>query len=248
MQARRCFLSLLIADACRSYPLVRSLRSAPAGLSKMEPSAGAVLSFACAPGHTAADGAIARNGVFTKHLLQHLATPALDVDVMLRRGGRDGRGAAAVHEPPPARRQSLPVLSVRDCRLRTLIQRLARCNCARIYSPDEISRTRAASYRRYQHTKSRSSTFERRRPSRGFGSVCGLRATLVEPRVGSSEPRTGTGARRAAKACSGACADVRVARPGACVWLRCVYPLRGGSSAAPRRYAPSDGGQLGLGN
>jgi uncharacterized caspase-like protein len=88
MQARGCFLSVLVADACRSYPNVRSLRSAPAGFSKMEPPAGVVLSFACAPGATALDGASGRNGVFTKHLLQHLGTPALDVDVMLRRVAR----------------------------------------------------------------------------------------------------------------------------------------------------------------
>jgi uncharacterized caspase-like protein len=89
MSARGCFLNVLVADACRSYPVVRSLRSAPAGFSRMEAPAGAVLCFACAAGAVALDGHDgSRNGVFTKHLLAQLGVPGVDVDVMLRRVAR----------------------------------------------------------------------------------------------------------------------------------------------------------------
>ncbi len=79
-------------DACRNAPsrMERSARSAPAGFAEMrarkDGPVGSVIAFACAPGKTASDGP-GRNGIFTSHLLQHLASP-VDVDFMLRNVAR----------------------------------------------------------------------------------------------------------------------------------------------------------------
>ena len=71
-----CNLSLVFLDACRSSTLpARSLggtsRSLGRGLAKIEAPTGMLISFACAPGSTASDGA-GRNGVYTTSLLEHL--------------------------------------------------------------------------------------------------------------------------------------------------------------------------------
>jgi hypothetical protein len=86
MERGGCFLNFVILDACRSKPsrMVRSTRAELAGFSEMRAPSGSVIAFACAPGCTALDGN-GRNGLFTKHLLQHMTTPGLDVDIMLRR-------------------------------------------------------------------------------------------------------------------------------------------------------------------
>ena len=71
-----CNLSLVFLDACRSSTLpARSMsggtRSLGRGLAKIEAPTGMLISFACAPGSTASDGA-GRNGVYTSSLLEHL--------------------------------------------------------------------------------------------------------------------------------------------------------------------------------
>jgi uncharacterized caspase-like protein len=66
MEKGRCYLNLIMLDACRntSSRMARSSRSTPRGFTEMKPPVGSVLAFACAPGKTAADGS-GRNGVFT---------------------------------------------------------------------------------------------------------------------------------------------------------------------------------------
>ena len=84
VEAAGCNLNLVLLDACRSKPtaMSRGTRSLGRGLAKIEAASGSVIAFACAPGHTAADGD-SRNGVFTSCLLQHLGRPGVDVDFML---------------------------------------------------------------------------------------------------------------------------------------------------------------------
>ncbi|CAM2708867.1 unnamed protein product [Rotaria socialis] len=53
------------------------------GLTAMYASSGSLVAFACAPGQTASDGS-GKNGLFTKHLLQHITTPNEDIQMLLR--------------------------------------------------------------------------------------------------------------------------------------------------------------------
>jgi hypothetical protein len=74
----------VILDACRNNPFIRTFRSSRVGLAQMDAPGGTLLAFATAPGSEARDGD-EENGVYTKHLLAHMATPMLPVEVMFRR-------------------------------------------------------------------------------------------------------------------------------------------------------------------
>lgn len=71
MQSADNRLNIVLLDACRNNPFARSFRSAERGLAQMDAPAGTMISYATAPGMTAADGD-GRNGVFTKNLLKAL--------------------------------------------------------------------------------------------------------------------------------------------------------------------------------
>jgi uncharacterized caspase-like protein len=77
-------VSLLILDACRTNPLVRSGRTAARGLARMEAPSGALIAFAAQPGAEALDGT-GRNGTYTKHLLAHIDTPGLPLPQLFQR-------------------------------------------------------------------------------------------------------------------------------------------------------------------
>jgi carboxyl-terminal processing protease len=86
--ARR--LRLVILDSCRSNPFVskmkRSARAIGRGLAPVEPArSDTLVAFAAKGGSTADDGAMGAHSPFTSALLQHLATPGLDVLFALRR-------------------------------------------------------------------------------------------------------------------------------------------------------------------
>src|SRR3989339_1246893 len=54
------------------------------GLAPMDAPKGSLISFATAPGSVAADGD-GKNGIFTKHLLEQISVPNLEVGQMMRR-------------------------------------------------------------------------------------------------------------------------------------------------------------------
>jgi carboxyl-terminal processing protease len=86
--ARR--LRLVILDSCRSNPFVskmrRSSRAIGRGLAPVEPArSDTLVAFAAKGGSTADDGEKGAHSPFTSALLQHLATPGLDVGFALRR-------------------------------------------------------------------------------------------------------------------------------------------------------------------
>ncbi|MBC7609263.1 MAG: caspase family protein [Polaromonas sp.] len=60
--------NIMILDACRNNPFVRSSRSGQSGLSQMDAPAGTLVAFSTAPGAVASDGTGA-NGLYTQHLL-----------------------------------------------------------------------------------------------------------------------------------------------------------------------------------
>jgi hypothetical protein len=71
MQSADNRLNIVLLDACRNNPFARSFRGGERGLAQMDAPSGTLISYATAPGMTAADGD-GRNGVFTKNLLTTL--------------------------------------------------------------------------------------------------------------------------------------------------------------------------------
>ncbi len=88
---------LVILDACRDNPLEANLKRTVArtrniaqtrGLARMTRTQGLLVAYATQPGQVADDG-IDRNSPFTKSLLQHIATPGLEVGPLFRRVASD---------------------------------------------------------------------------------------------------------------------------------------------------------------
>jgi hypothetical protein len=79
-------LNIVILDACRDNPFAKDFRSASRGLAVVSSSAvkGTLIAYATSPGKVASDGD-ARNGLYTKHLLQNLHTPGLPVEQVFKR-------------------------------------------------------------------------------------------------------------------------------------------------------------------
>ena len=75
-------LNIVILDACRNNPYARAFRSNQSGLARMDAPTGSLIAYSTAPGEVAADGP-ERNGIFTKHLIQHMMTPNLSIEQVL---------------------------------------------------------------------------------------------------------------------------------------------------------------------
>ncbi len=76
-------MNVMILDACRDNPFIRSFRSSARGLAQMDAPRGSLIVYATSPGKTAADGE-GRNGIFTKHLLKAIKETNLEVGQLLR--------------------------------------------------------------------------------------------------------------------------------------------------------------------
>ncbi|CAF3779182.1 unnamed protein product [Rotaria sp. Silwood1] len=95
IDSRHPFATIILLDCCRTYylrsePLIkataRSLNSNtsnPIGLKEMIVKAGMLIAYACAPGTIANDVPNERNGLFTKHLLEHIGTPNKDIRMVV---------------------------------------------------------------------------------------------------------------------------------------------------------------------
>jgi Caspase domain/Sel1 repeat len=70
----RVRLSIVILDACRDNPFLKSLRSSTKGLAQINPPTGTVMVFATAPGKVAADGN-GDNSIFTSELVKAMNEP-----------------------------------------------------------------------------------------------------------------------------------------------------------------------------
>lgn len=81
-------LNMMFLDACRDNPFSRSFRSSSRGLAQMDAPRGTLVSFATAPGKTAADGD-GRNGLFTSHLLKHMSNPGVELGQLMKLVTRD---------------------------------------------------------------------------------------------------------------------------------------------------------------
>ncbi len=76
-------LGVIILDACRNNPFTERGQIAR-GLSRSQGSAGVLIAYATDPGNVAFDGA-GENSVFTKALIENIATPALETRLMFGR-------------------------------------------------------------------------------------------------------------------------------------------------------------------
>ena len=76
-------LNIVILDACRDNPYANSFRNTTRGLARMDSPTGSLIAYATAPGDVAADGD-GRNGVFTKHLLEQMQKPGVQVEQVFK--------------------------------------------------------------------------------------------------------------------------------------------------------------------
>lgn len=85
MERARNRINVVILDACRDNPFARQAGATSGGLAPLTLSApsGFLIAFATAPGQVALDGD--DNGIFTKHLLSHLATPNQPIEQLFKR-------------------------------------------------------------------------------------------------------------------------------------------------------------------
>ncbi|CAF4147252.1 unnamed protein product [Rotaria sordida] len=86
------YVTIFLLDCCRKYHLRNpevdardpdASGSKSVGLKAMS-KAGSLIAFACAPGTIAIEGKGQRNGLFTKHLLEHIKTENEDIQMILR--------------------------------------------------------------------------------------------------------------------------------------------------------------------
>jgi hypothetical protein len=66
--------NIMILDACRNNPFLRSSRSAQGGLAQMDAPIGTLVAYATSPGAVASDGS-GDNGLYTQHLLTAIRQP-----------------------------------------------------------------------------------------------------------------------------------------------------------------------------
>ena len=96
LMERQQRINIVLLDACRDNPIARNLtrsmgtRSASVGrgLAPVKSGVGTLIAYATQPGNIALDGDNA-NSPFTRSLIKHIATPALDVALMMRRVRQD---------------------------------------------------------------------------------------------------------------------------------------------------------------
>lgn len=93
-------LSLYILDACRDNPFEHRFRSAGSrGLAAVDAARGSVISFATAPGRTAADGR-GDHGLFTGELLKTIVKPGLELDDVLKQTAAAVEAASGNRQTP----------------------------------------------------------------------------------------------------------------------------------------------------
>ena len=77
-------LNLVFLDACRNNPFPSGTRAVSRGLGGMSAPNGTLLIFSTNPDNVAQDGD-GRNGTYTKHLLQQISDPGVEVGMLLRK-------------------------------------------------------------------------------------------------------------------------------------------------------------------
>lgn len=90
-------VNIVVLDACRDNPFSATQNLTAngrrmkfrgvnmAGLATVEAPVGSFIAFAAAPGQTADDGVGSNLGVFTKHIVEHIATPDITIEQVFKR-------------------------------------------------------------------------------------------------------------------------------------------------------------------
>lgn len=82
MEAAGNGFNIVILDACRNNPFVRSLGSR--GLARMDGPVGTFIAYATGPGAVSQDGGNGRNSPYTRHLLEAIGTPGLGLEQVFK--------------------------------------------------------------------------------------------------------------------------------------------------------------------
>ena len=92
-------MNIVILDACRNTPCVRSFRSLTQGLAFTQAPSGTLIAYATAPGSVANDGA-GRHGPYTFALAQRLKTPGLPIERVFKAVRADVRAVTGDRQTP----------------------------------------------------------------------------------------------------------------------------------------------------
>ena len=76
-------VNIIILDACRNNPFVKTRSTGGGGLAQMDAPVGAIVAYATAPGSVASDGSGA-NGLYTQHLVQAIGQKGLRVEEVFK--------------------------------------------------------------------------------------------------------------------------------------------------------------------
>jgi uncharacterized caspase-like protein len=99
MESARNRVNVVILDACRNNPFGREFRNIAPGLAVVDAPYNTLIAFATAPGAVASDGG-GRNGLYTQHLLQSLASPGVGLDDVFKKVRTGVRQASAGRQVP----------------------------------------------------------------------------------------------------------------------------------------------------
>ncbi len=105
MEQARSEVNIVILDACRDNPFIRSFRTTRLGLASMEVPNDTLVAYATAPGRTADDGD-GRNSIYTAELVRLLEIPGITLDQIF------DRTLAAVQEKSKYKQNPLIVSNV----------------------------------------------------------------------------------------------------------------------------------------
>jgi hypothetical protein len=95
-------VNVVVLDACRNNPFIKSRSIKSRGLAPMDAPSGSLVAFSTAPGTEASDGS-GRNGLYTKHLMANVKMPGLTVEQVFK---RTREGVEAESEREIGRKQS----------------------------------------------------------------------------------------------------------------------------------------------
>ena len=77
-------VNVVVLDACRNNPFVKTRSLKSRGLAPMDAPSGSLIAFSTAPGTEALDGT-GRNGLYTKHLMANAKVPGMTIEQIFKR-------------------------------------------------------------------------------------------------------------------------------------------------------------------
>lgn len=84
MEDAKSRVNVVVLDACRNNPFIKTRSLKSRGLAPMDAPSGSLIAFSTAPGTEALDGTD-RNGLYTKHLMANVKVPGLTVEQVFKR-------------------------------------------------------------------------------------------------------------------------------------------------------------------